>query len=280
MSNYTKDERIALGKAKHQLRLAAALRHIQETGDRPRISNGKGNAKLKKTLEAWTHDTGLHGFIGAFNLQAIITCPGADKCKLGCYATVGNYNYHQVWMRRYVNQIGLGKTQNTMYSALLDALQSWYFSNKKLYSQTGILRLHDSGDLFGQTYVNALAKSITTVRARMDAKDDLIVYGYTKSLHLDLSPLWRAGVRLAQSLGGKHDRLIDWSGPVAAIVPRHSDVTGEWVDANGDLAIQDLSVINGHRKIALTFHGSGNGKQWKSTEDLDGLIQIGERVTG
>jgi len=234
---------------------------------------GEKNTKLLKTARAYELHTGIPAVCGGFGLPAVVTCPGARDCIRGCYATKGNYGYQNIVKRLGANLHGLGTTKQSATIAICRALKSWYDRNRKPMASTYLLRIHDSGDFFSQYYLDAWTQSIKAFVGAVDSKHTFIAYGYTKSLHLDFTEFLSLDcVKFVQSMGGKYQ--VDFDYGVAAIVPKGSVISGEWIDANNDDSIMDLGVILGHKKIALEYHGSGDGSQWPTTEQIDQGITV------
>ena len=263
-------------------RVAAQAKIAQ--GDRPKIT-GSNQKKMLATAAAYTARHGKLCIAGAFNLPAVDACPGAGNCKSDCYADQGRFKYRNVWIRRWVNWLGLGKTTLEITRSLVQAIRAWYYANQTPHECVYLLRIHDSGDFYSQRYVDAWEQALKTIQAEIEPNHEIVAYGYTKSLHLDLSGLLSTpGVRFVQSLGGRYDHLVDFRFGVSAIVPTDSEITGDWVDANNDPAWQDLAVIsNGTRqRIALRYHGAKRmSQQWPTTAQIDAgivtnnLVQIG-----
>lgn len=258
-----------------------ALSAIRSKGASGKIT-GEKNAKLLKTAKAYESKYKRPCIIGSYSIPAGSTCPGAAGCLRGCYARSGNYMYVNVAKRLYINWLSLGKSKQSATVTILNAVRAWYYKNHKSYACTYLVRIHDAGDFFAQFYLDAWTQAIKTFNEESAPEHEVIFYGYTKSLHLNFSEfLSLPNVRFVQSLDGKYQP--DWDHGVAAIVPKDSEITGSWVDANGDEGIQDLAVIDGHKRIALTYHGSGAGNWFNTTEEIDAglvpgdLVQIGAR---
>tara|TARA_Y100001937_G_scaffold112874_1_gene160948 strand:- start:215 stop:1051 length:837 start_codon:yes stop_codon:yes gene_type:complete len=261
-------------KKRAQERRAYALEYIAHGGKNAKAKiTGSNQDKMKKTAMAYTSKHGVLAVAGAFNLPAVDACPGAGECSKDCYADQGRYKIKNVWGRRWVNWAALGRSTLDMTQALLGAIRVWYHSESLPHRSVYLLRIHDSGDFFNQRYVDAWEQALKTFQPEMSDNHTLIAYGYTKSLHLDFSRLFTVpGVRFVQSLGGRYDDRVDWNFGVSAIVPKGSEIKGQWLDANGDPSIQDLAVIDGPQnvRIALTYHGPARMRvQWKTTDQLD-----------
>ena len=118
----------------------------------------RGNHKLPRDIVIWDLPHGS-------------TCPGATaECKKYCYAFKAERMYKQVLPYRQVNyKMSLRKD----FAELMIA---------KLKSMRGVraLRLHSSGDLYNQEYLNKWVKVIK-------AFPEITFTAYTKSLHLDFT---------------------------------------------------------------------------------------------
>jgi hypothetical protein len=109
------------------------------------------------------------------------------------------------------------------------------------------VRIHDSGDFYSQEYLNKWADV-----AR--ALPHLTFYAYTKSLHLKLDGL-PDNLRIVQSLGGRHDKLVNLRASHSRIFSSHADrKRAGYIDGN----IDDSPAIEGIRKIGLVYHGNKN----------------------
>ena len=144
----------------------------------PRIYVAKGNRKI-------------HPNFGAWSLPAPDTCPMADKCLNYC--------------SRFKVQKGVS-TPRAAWGENLFASRRKDFAKRMIarileFDLLGV-RVHASGDFFSKPYVNAWA----TIADRLD---DRIFWAYTKSLHLNLSPLEElSNFALTRSFGGLLDKRI------------------------------------------------------------------------
>ena len=113
--------------------------------------------------------------------------------------------------------------------------------------KASIVRIHDSGDFFSQTYLDCWIAAAV-------AYPEKTFYAYTKSLHLDFSSV-PANFRITQSMGGKLDADIDTSKPHSRIFATHADRKAA---GYGDGSNTDTLAIRGANKIGLVYHGSRN----------------------
>jgi len=119
----------------------------------------KGNMKLPKTIAIWS-------------LPAIKTCPGANGCQNVCYARKAEIQYNHVVPQCRENNLRLSKAGN-FDKMMIEAITK---------SKRTIVRVHESGDFYNQTYLNSwirIAKAMPNIR----------FYAYTKSLMLDFSKM-------------------------------------------------------------------------------------------
>lgn len=247
------------------------------------------NPDWKKLLSDNNSKLIKEGIISMPNLPAGQSCPGRGSCGSGfCYGMVGLQNF-----KDSINKRGyaVGLTEHPDFiekvteilsnypkikSVSIDPdVYSWLkdtdrFKNilrsepkevsifnkdtnkneKKIQAKLQIgdyIRLHDTGDFYNQDYVNKIAE---IAKRNPDKK----FYAYTKSLHLDLDPLYNLdNFHVIQSAGGKHDDKIDYNKPHALILPEHvireqgyTNVGDhDWPSASGE-----------NTKIGIPVHGT------------------------
>jgi hypothetical protein len=208
----------------------------------------EGNAKLLKT------SGGKYRVVG-FGLPADVdftvngkkhnTCPGAKACRAVCYAKQGTYRFKNVIKARNHN---LDLSQNDNFADLIIAdLASLVVKTPRKRKPYNVVRLHDAGDFYSQAYLDAWCKVAA-------AYPTVIFYAYTKSLHLDLSGA-PSNLRITQSLGGKHDKLVNLGKPHSRIFTTHEAREREsYVDGN----VSDIPAIEGDISIGLVYHGGKN----------------------
>jgi hypothetical protein len=208
----------------------------------------KGNAKLLKT------SGGEYRVVG-FGLPADVdftvngvkqnTCPAALACRAVCYAKQGTYRFKNVVKSRTHN---LNLSQRSDFASLIiDDLSTMVVKSRKCRKPYNVVRLHDAGDFYSQSYLDAWA---TVARAY----PDVIFYAYTKSLHLDLSVV-PANLRITQSFGGRYDNLVNLGKPHSRIFS--NDKAREdafYIDGN----VSDVPAIEGDIAIGLVYHGGRN----------------------
>lgn len=199
------------------------------------------NSKLKKSGQ----DKGL--LFASFGLPAVQTCPGADKCKSGCYATQGTYSFRQVRENRQTNFIR-SKDSTTFKQDLINEI---YDLDMKHPTKILIIRIHDSGDFYNQEYLNTWLEVINSF-------SHVIFYAYTKSIHL-FNPIYLdlpENFRVIYSYGGIYDSLIDITKHRYAKV---YETEAELLNNNVDDCSQDDSVaVFTNKPIGLIYHGNKN----------------------
>ena len=206
----------------------------------PRVSDG--NEKMEKTSKVLRKLLGRRAKVVAFNLPASIdfrigdaefnTCPQAGACKSVCYARAGRFAMPDSIAMR------LDNLWATLRPDFVNRLAESIVASKATH-----VRIHDSGDFYAQSYVDAW---IEIARAL----PDVVFYAYTKSLDLNYEAA-PGNLRIVQSEGGKLDAMIDHTRPHSRIVA--DDVPSGYVNGNAELA--DVPAIDGTVRIALPYHG-------------------------
>lgn len=199
-----------------------------------------GNSKLAKENGRGYNILGF-GIPADYNFldkngQACNTCPGACACKGVCYAKQGRYLMPNVRDARVRNL-----TESLGDSFVLDATADLGYYKRRGYN---VVRLHDSGDFYSQEYLDKWA-------AIAQNHPDLIFYAYTKNLLLTFDGV-PANLRIVQSLGGLHDKLVNLEKPHSRIFSSEKarDAAG-YVDGNAN----DVPAIEGVIRIGLVYHG-------------------------
>ena len=230
-----------------------------------RCDRESGNTKLRKTCEIMAKDHGWDAQIASWALPAVSTCPGAKDCLSYCLALQGRYTTQPVADLRFRNRVALQRAEDAngiegMADLLFDCFKSWIVSLPGVTTHA-IMRLHDSGDFFSQSYVDAMTQAIERVHAFIDGHPRLKgmefrPYGYTKSLNLELDELIKAGVSLVQSHGGRFDKLIDPSLPISQVGTKESKPpSNEWRSGQSDEHMDTLALL-GFKRIWLEYHGT------------------------
>lgn len=189
------------------------------------------NTKLKK-------DGIFHFSIPAFRSQfGFVTCPGAAKCAVGCYARQG---FHAMsWVKHK-------KERNFAATLRMDFAEMITTEIKK--RKVKILRIHEAGDFYSEEY---LLKWFSICWENPEVK----FYAYTKMLpmfkQLDKMP---ANFTVIYSYGGKWDSLIGKRDHHAKVFK-----TKEALKKSGyvDASKSDLVAIK-NIKVGLCYHGGKN----------------------
>ena len=143
-----------------------------------RLHISKGNGKL-------------HRSVGIFNLPVCRTCPAAGACRWFCYAMKA-----EKWPS--VLQSRLDNFHESLKDSFVAGVVDWISR-----SDVKTFKMHEAGDLYNQKYVNKWAQIASQC-------PDVTFFLYTKSLHLDLSPLTiLQNVCVVNSYGGMFDQRID-----------------------------------------------------------------------
>jgi hypothetical protein len=132
--------------------------------------------------------------VGLFDLPVVTTCPGAKECLRFCYAMKQEW-----WGKgRPILRNRVENLKETYKTTFVNDMVNYIKANK-----INVFRPHDSGDLYSQEYVEKVAE----IARRLP---DIGFFMYTKSLHLDLTPLTSLpNFTLIFSEGGKYDAKID-----------------------------------------------------------------------
>jgi len=177
----------------------------------------KANTKTKALYDAGVVPGGTKVY--SLDLPSGYTCPGAKDClskcvngkiqdgpdcKFRCFSASQEVTYPAVHAARVHNLHtiqGCGNSRKAIRERIL----------KDIPRDAGVIRYHVAGDFYKMIYLLA-AYDVARIR------DDILFYGYTKSLHLlekaDLMEDPSIGrvlhnFRLTASRGGKYDHLID-----------------------------------------------------------------------
>lgn len=200
----------------------------------------EGNGKLEKT-SGGTYRVLGYGIPADYDAilmgERINTCPGAQACRAVCYAKQGRYMMPNVYNARLQN----------VKESVLPSFVSNAISDLRYYMNRGYntVRIHDSGDFYNQAYYN---KWCDIARAL----PGIVFYAYTKTLDLDLWTNKPDNLRIIQSLGGKHDSLVDMSRPHSRIF---SSLEAAQAAGYEDGSETDVLAIEGAINIALVYHG-------------------------
>lgn len=171
----------------------------------------------------------------------LITCPGAGKCLIGCYAQQGWYRSSRV---KDIQEARLKLVRSNHMTATLDAeLQR---------RKPKFVRIHDSGDFFDDEYMQRWIQLCGSNPA-------ITFFTYSKMIPMYLKFKNRIppNLYIVLSEGGIWDHMINQKKDLFARVFRSvRDIKrAGFINANHD----DLKLIlKGHKKLGLVYHGYGN----------------------
>lgn len=215
----------------------------------PKKLNAKwtfGNEKLVKTSKGKYRVMGFsvpadHNF--THKGEKLNTCPKALACKAVCYAKQGRYAMDNVANARKHNlRLSL---RPTFVKNIIADLQQLVVKGPKTRKPYNVVRLHDSGDFYSQSYLDAWATIAATF-------PHVTFYAYTKSLHLDMNKL-PANLRITQSVGGRLDNLVQLGRSHSRIFASHAArKRAGYIDGNES----DIPAIEGKVQIGLVYHGN------------------------
>jgi hypothetical protein len=174
-------------------------------------------------------------------------CPGANVCKIGCFARQSRFLYDEVQMNRFA------RLEFTTHPDFVETLAAELIRRRFRF-----VRIHDSGDFYSPEYRDRWYEIIRRVEA---AKIGTKFWAYTKSIPLFKSSptAWRPGkpesLRLIFSVGGKADHWIDpVRDPHSYIFHSHEDLyRAGYGDATGQ---HEIEVVFFTTLIGLVYHGN------------------------
>ncbi len=200
-----------------------------------------GNEKLNKD------NGGTYNIIGfgipadydfQLNGETVNTCPSALACRAVCYAKQGRYGMQNVKDARKHN---LDISQNQYFV-------DWVVADLSRMRKVNTVRIHDSGDFYNQEYYDKWCAIATMLPL-------ITFYAYTKTLNMDLWTNKPDNLKITQSLGGKHDTLVNLNMPHSRIFADDaSRINAGYVDGN----VNDVPAIEGIVNIGLVYHGQRN----------------------
>lgn len=211
------------------------------------------NAKMKRSSQDGIH---LYNFgIPAFKSETgMFTCPNAKQCAVGCYARSGTYRF-KASVNAYENRLKL--TQHKDFNKVIISEVNRLI--KKHKDGLILIRVHDSGDFYNQTYqadwylIAECFKDTPRVQ----------FYAYTKMVSQSekLSQLKPNNFRLIYSYGGKEDSQIDTTKHFHSKVFESIDdlFKSGYIDGTHD---DTIAALGNEVKIGLVYHGV---KSYKNT---------------
>lgn len=198
-----------------------------------------GNEKLNKD------NGGVYAIVGfgipadydfTLNGETVNTCPSALACRGVCYAKQGRYGMANVKAARL---------HNLMMSLSADFVDLAIADLQRM-RKVNTVRIHDSGDFYNAEYY---AKWCDIAKAL----PHLTFYAYTKTINMDLWGNKPDNLKITQSLGGKHDSLVNLNKPHSRIFATHEDMHSAGYQ---DGSLNDVPAIEGIVKIGLPYHGN------------------------
>lgn len=202
----------------------------------------KGNSKLNKDNGGAYNIVGFgipasHIFVDKDGVRKS-TCPSALACVDVCYARQGAYLWKSVYKAREFN----------LNESLEDTFVERAIADLLRMKKADTIRIHDSGDFYSKNYYDKWCQI-----ARAFPKK--IFYAYTKSLDIDLFSDKPDNLKITQSLGGRHDNLVNLNMPHSRIFSTDdARINAGYIDGN----VNDVPAIEGEIKIGLTYHGNKN----------------------
>lgn len=204
------------------------------------------NAKMKRSSQNGIH---LYNFgIPAFRSQnGTATCPNAKQCVSGCYARSGAYTWSNV-SQAYEARLDLSYTRG------FEQVMVYHIDALLKRHKTGLIliRVHDSGDFYSQTYQTAWYDI-----ARVYQNEPRVqFYAYTKMVSQSeaLSCFKPSNFRLIYSYGGKEDSHIDTDKHYHSRVFASLDelTAAGYVDGTHD---DTVAALGNNTRIGLVYHG-------------------------
>lgn len=199
------------------------------------------NSKLKKDgIFQWSIPAYKAKVFLNNEFQMVQTCPNAGICLNFCYASSGNFVFKNVLISHHRN---LNYILNSPKEFIQEVTKEIH--KKKIQ----ILRIHDSGDFFSESYLNIWLKVI-------EENPNVQFYCYTKNI-----PLFR-GLKIVPknfthvfSFGGNKDSEIDLKTDRYAKIFKTEEMLTEQKFHN--VSKSDLKASNKRiKKIGLIAHGS------------------------
>ena len=215
-----------------------------------RLSFSRSNSKLQKTAKKYSEKTGKKIELWAFNLPALLACPGASECPLFCYALQGQFGFRNVMETRARNFATLHELNRQggwtrVAQELIAGLHKIVADSPKNCDEIWV-RIHDSGDMFSLWYLRAWAFALSQV-------PEVKGYAYTKSIGLLSRVELPSNLRIVQSIGGTMDSQMDVERSHSRVFASHADRVAAGYD---DGAETDIPAMTGTVRIGLVYHGS------------------------
>jgi hypothetical protein len=215
-----------------------------------KLKFGRANAKLRKWWKKY--------HLATFSLPAGFTCPGARDClarvgrhtgkltdgkhtQFRCYAATAEALFPNIRQGRWANLEKLQACKSPVAMANLIV--------RSLPKKAKLVRIHQSGDFFSQSYFDAWLIVASILRPQ------ITFYGYTKAL-----PFWIArldsiprNLKLVASRGGKFDHLIPVHNLRSALVV-YTELAAQ--SARLQIDHDDSLLFDSDRDFAILLHGT------------------------
>jgi hypothetical protein len=114
------------------------------------------------------------------------------------------------------------------------------------FRKVNTVRIHDSGDFYNQEYYDKWCDIASMF-------PEITFYAYTKTLNMELWANKPDNFKITQSLGGKHDNLVNLEMPHSRIFASHEEMNNAGYE---DGSINDVPAIVGIIRIGLPYHGN------------------------
>lgn len=203
----------------------------------------KQNSKIKAMSGVKTFNFGIPAYKEA---SGRFTCPMADQCIKGCYASQGFYRMGNV-ARAYQERYELTRDSENFIDTICNEIERFKIER---------VRIHDSGDFYSRKYMSDWFRI-------MRRNPSVQFYAYTKMVKMfkENQKCIPDNFTLIFSEGGKQDNLIRRT-------DRHSRVFESKAALKragyADASKNDSVASGKNKKIGLIYHGHGS-KKW-STE--------------
>lgn len=180
----------------------------------------------------------------SWSITPVDTCPGADKCKSGCFGLTGHYATPSVKMNLADNYT---LSQSDLFVDIMTNEIRRYMYVKNLF-----IRVHAVGDFYDMDYLKKWV-------AIANNNPSVTFYAYTKSVMLfkEYGQL-PDNMIVIYSYGGKYDNLINPDkDKIAVVFPTLESIPSGYVDCGDD---DYNAIIN--QKTALVYHSN---KKYENT---------------
>lgn len=188
--------------------------------------------KMAKIAGIKTYNWGIPAFRAA---DGSVTCPGAGKCAVGCYAQMFFYTFPNV-KKAQEERLALTRSRD-FHKVMVNEIE-----RRKIHR----IRVHDSGDFYDLEYA-----SKWQVIAKLS--QGTLFYAYTKNIPLVRQMFWPPNFTMIYSYGGKFDHLInpERDRHSRIFLDRESLLEAGYADASEN----DANALGKNLKVGLIYHG-------------------------